>query len=77
MLASLLAATFLVGCGGKSGGSSGDKNTSGATGWKINAKEGGFQYNTNFKEHGKGTGRRDARLEQYAQPTARAVLLYG
>ena len=50
MLASLLAATFLVGCGGKSGGSSGDKNTSGATGWKINAKEGGFQYNTNFKE---------------------------
>lgn len=28
----------------------GDKNSSRATGWKINAKEGGFQYNTNFKE---------------------------
>ncbi len=26
------------------------KNTSRATGWKINAKEGGFQYNTSFKE---------------------------
>ena len=30
--------------------SSGTKNTSRATGWKINAKEGGFQYNTDFKE---------------------------
>jgi len=38
--------TSLVGCSksSKSG------NTSRATGWKINAKEGGFQYNTNFKE---------------------------
>jgi len=52
MLASLLAATFLVGCGNKSG----DKNTSSATGWKINAKEGGFQYNTNFKEQVTGPG---------------------
>ena len=26
------------------------KNTSRATGWKINDKDGGFQYNTNFKE---------------------------
>ncbi len=26
------------------------KNVSRATGWKINAKEGGFQYNTDFKE---------------------------
>ena len=26
------------------------KNTSRATGWKINAKEGGFQYNSDFKE---------------------------
>lgn len=32
----------------KSSGSS--KNISRATGWKINAKEGGFQYNTDFKE---------------------------
>ncbi len=30
--------------------SSSSKNTSQATGWKINAKEGGFQYNTDFKE---------------------------
>ena len=30
--------------------SSSSKNNSRATGWKINAKEGGFQYNTNFKE---------------------------
>jgi len=30
--------------------SSSSKNSSRATGWKINAKEGGFQYNTNFKE---------------------------
>jgi len=30
--------------------SSVSKNSSRATGWKINAKEGGFQYNTQFKE---------------------------
>jgi len=30
--------------------SSSSKNSSQATGWKINAKEGGFQYNTDFKE---------------------------
>ncbi len=30
--------------------SSSSKNVSRATGWKINAKEGGFQYNTSFKE---------------------------
>ena len=30
--------------------SSSSKNSSKATGWKINAKEGGFQYNTSFKE---------------------------
>ncbi|MCE2612986.1 gliding motility lipoprotein GldJ [Flavobacteriaceae bacterium D16] len=30
--------------------SSSSKNTSRATGWKINAKEGGFQYNSEFKE---------------------------
>jgi gliding motility-associated lipoprotein GldJ len=29
---------------------SSSKNVSRATGWKINAKEGGFQYNSNFKE---------------------------
>lgn len=42
---SLALLSLLVGC--KKGG---DKNTSSATGWKINAKEGGFQYNTKFKE---------------------------
>ncbi|WP_335966213.1 gliding motility lipoprotein GldJ [Galbibacter sp. PAP.153] len=30
--------------------SNSNKNTSRATGWQINSKEGGFQYNTNFKE---------------------------
>ncbi len=30
--------------------SSGSKDISRATGWKINAKEGGFQYNSDFKE---------------------------
>ncbi|NNK83443.1 MAG: gliding motility lipoprotein GldJ [Flavobacteriaceae bacterium] len=30
--------------------SSNSKNNSRATGWKINAKEGGFQFNTKFKE---------------------------
>ncbi len=30
--------------------SSSSKNSSRATGWKINDKEGGFQYNTSFKE---------------------------
>ncbi len=29
---------------------SGNKDVSRATGWKINSKEGGFQYNTDFKE---------------------------
>ncbi len=30
--------------------SSSSKNTSRATGWQINSREGGFQYNTNFSE---------------------------
>ncbi len=34
----------LVGC------KKGDSNTSRATGWDINSKDGGFQYNTKFKE---------------------------
>ncbi len=36
--------------------SSSSKNTSRATGWKINAKEGGFQYNSDFKEQETGPG---------------------
>jgi gliding motility-associated lipoprotein GldJ len=36
--------------------SSSSKNDSRATGWKINAKEGGFQYNTSFKEQATAPG---------------------
>ena len=32
------------------------KDTSRATGWKINSKEGGFQYNTDFKEQATAPG---------------------
>ena len=46
LLILVVLSTSLVGCSksSKSG------NSSRATGWQINAKEGGFQYNTNFKE---------------------------
>ena len=47
----VLAGLLLAGCGKKT-----DKNTSSATGWKINAKEGGFQYNTDFKDQETGPG---------------------
>ena len=43
--------TSLVGC--KKSSKSG--NSSRGTGWQINAKEGGFQYNTNFKRSGNGS----------------------
>ena len=36
--------------------SSSSKNSSRATGWKINAKEGGFQYNTDFEEQATAPG---------------------
>ena len=36
--------------------SSSSKNVSRATGWKINSKEGGFQYNSDFKEQETGPG---------------------
>ena len=36
--------------------SSSSKNTSRATGWKINAKEGGFQYSPEAKEQETGPG---------------------
>ncbi|MFT5216531.1 MAG: gliding motility-associated lipoprotein GldJ [Glaciecola sp.] len=36
--------------------SSSSKNSSRATGWKINAKEGGFQYNTDYKEQATAPG---------------------
>ncbi|MFP2996313.1 gliding motility lipoprotein GldJ [Spongiivirga sp. MCCC 1A20706] len=41
-----------VGCKKSSGG----KNTSRATGWSINDKNGGFQYNSDFKEQETGPG---------------------
>ncbi|WP_211357857.1 MULTISPECIES: gliding motility lipoprotein GldJ [Bizionia] len=44
LLVILAISLTLVGCK-RSGGS----NTSRATGWQINAKEGGFQYNTQYK----------------------------
>jgi len=42
----LAVSLALVGCKRSGGGS----NTSRATGWDINSKDGGFQYNTKFKE---------------------------
>ena len=42
----VIAGLTLTGCKK----SSSSKNISRATGWKINAKEGGFQYNSDFKE---------------------------
>ena len=46
LLSSLMLSTLMVGCGK----SSKYGNSSRGTGWQINAKEGGFQYNTRFKE---------------------------
>ena len=45
-LSSLLFSMLMLGCGRSSKYS----NSSRGTGWQINAKEGGFQYNTRFKE---------------------------
>ncbi|WP_274476532.1 gliding motility lipoprotein GldJ [Mangrovimonas aestuarii] len=42
----VLLAVSSIGCKN----SSGSKNVSRATGWQINDKQGGFQYNTSFKE---------------------------
>ncbi len=43
----LTLSIVVASCSKKSGS---DKNSSRATGWKINSKDGGFQYNTKFKE---------------------------
>ena len=51
IVVAILTTALLVGC--KKGS---DKNTSSATGWKINSKEGGFQYNTDFKDQVTGPG---------------------
>ncbi len=45
----VVAGSFTLTSCNKSSSSS-SKNVSRATGWKINAKEGGFQYNSDFKE---------------------------
>ncbi|NER15000.1 gliding motility lipoprotein GldJ [Leptobacterium flavescens] len=45
LLLFVMVAATVVGCK-----KSTSKNTSRATGWKINDKDGGFQYNTSFKE---------------------------
>lgn len=50
LLITSLALVGLAFQGCNSGGKGGSKNTSRATGWAINAKEGGFQYNTDFEE---------------------------
>ena len=47
LTAAALVALSLQGCNSSNGSS---RNTSRATGWQINAREGGFQYNTEFKE---------------------------
>jgi formylglycine-generating enzyme required for sulfatase activity len=68
---------------------SSSKNVSRATGWKINAKEGGFQYNTDFKEQvtapglvfvegGTFTkGKVQDDVEQYPNLATRSIFLYG
>lgn len=48
VLSCLVIAGGLSSCSKSSSSSS--RNVSRATGWKINAKEGGFQYNSDFKE---------------------------
>jgi gliding motility-associated lipoprotein GldJ len=52
LFVTLIAATLLVGCNK----SRDYKNSSRATGWKMNAKEGGFQYNPKSKEQETGPG---------------------
>ncbi len=48
MLSCLAVAVSFTSC--KNSSSSSSKNVSRATGWKINSKDGGFQYNSDFKE---------------------------
>ncbi len=51
----LLASIMVFGLASCSKGG-GAKNTSSATGWKINDKSGGFQYNSNFKKQATAPG---------------------
>ncbi|MCB0466250.1 MAG: gliding motility lipoprotein GldJ [Aequorivita sp.] len=52
LFATVIAATLLVGCNKTRD----YKNSSRATGWKMNAKEGGFQYDPKTKEQETGPG---------------------
>jgi gliding motility-associated lipoprotein GldJ len=52
LFVTVIAATLFVGCNK----SRDYKNSSRATGWKMNAKEGGFQYNPESKEQETGPG---------------------
>ncbi len=52
LFVTVIAATLFVGCNK----SRDYKNSSRATGWKMNAKEGGFQYNPKAKEQETGPG---------------------
>ena len=80
-----LAGLLFVACGGRS-------NMSRGTGWSINSKEGGFQYNLEFEDQENGPGlvfieggtytkgqvQDDVltRLEQHPYPTTRHVVLH-
>src|SRR5690625_3996290 len=52
LMVCVTAGTFLIGCSN----SRDYKDTSRATGWKLNAKEGGFQYNPKSREQETGPG---------------------
>lgn len=52
LLLSLVIILGFTSCSKKSSA----KNTSTATGWKVNDKRGGFQYNSNFKKQATGPG---------------------
>lgn len=52
LMVCVAAGTFLMGCSN----SRDYKDTSRATGWKLNAKEGGFQYNPKSREQETGPG---------------------
>ncbi len=52
LFVTVIAATLFVSCNKTRD----YKNSSRATGWKTNAKEGGFQYDSNFKEQETGPG---------------------
>ena len=52
----LLSLVIVVGLTASCGKSKSSKNSSTATGWKINDKKGGFQYASNFKKQATGPG---------------------